>query len=182
MDSLDKRIELQKQMYKLDYNHYFNVTLFSLKWWILLLIMILIIIIFCKLVDKKRLIVILLVGSLTGILVFLINSIGLEMSLWTYPMQLFELDVATSEIEIIIIPIVFMLLYQYVNEWTKYIIALILISAIGAFVVEPFGVLIGVYELLNWKYLHSFFVFICIGLIIKFIVSKIINVQNKYTV
>jgi len=97
-------------------------------------------------------------------------------------MQLFELDVATSEIEIIIIPIVFMFLYQYFSEWGEYFIALIVISAIGAFVVEPFGVLIGVYELLNWKYLYSSFVLICIGLIIKFIVSSIINIQNKYTV
>lgn len=179
MDSLNKTIELQKQIYELDYKHYIHVTLFSLKWWILLLLLILIIIIFCKLIDKKRLMEIALVGFVTGVLVFIVNSLGAEMGLWVYPMELFEIDTALSEIELIITSFSFMLLYQYVSEWKKYIVALIVLSAVGAFIGVPVAVLIGIYKLLKWKYIYSFIVFIGIGVIMKFIVSKIINIQKN---
>jgi hypothetical protein len=181
MEYLEKTIELRKQIFQLNYNHYMNVTLFSAKWWILIFATILIITIWLKLVDKKRLLEISLVGFVTGVLVAIADDFGLEMTLWAYPTQIFELVKHISEIELVLMTVTYMLLYQYFGEWKKYIIALIVLSAIGAFVGIPLAVWFGIYRLIKWSYIYSFIVFICLGVIIKLIVSKIINIQKRST-
>jgi hypothetical protein len=179
MEHLDKIIELRKQIFQLHYNHYMNVTLFSAKWWIMVVITILIIIIWWKLVDKKRFLEISLTGFVTGILVMIADDCGLELVLFAYPTQIFELVKHVNEIELVLMTVTYMLLYQYFGEWKNYIIALIVLSAIGAFVGVPLAVRFGIYRLIKWRYLYSFLVFIGLGVIIKFIVSKIMNIQKR---
>ena len=179
MDYLEKTIEFRKQIFKLQYNHYMHDTLFSLKWWIILFATILTIFILWKLVDKKRFHEIALVGFVTGLLTMIADSFGLEFVLWAYPIQLFELVKSLSEIELVVMTVSYMLLYQYFSEWKKYIIALILFAAFSAFVGIPFTVWFGMYKLIKWRYVYSFIVFICLGIIIKFIVSKIMEIQKR---
>lgn len=176
----EKIIELRKQIYQLQYEHYMKVTLFSVKWWILLITAIIIITIWWKLVDKKRFHEITLVGFVTVVLSIILDSFGLDMVLWSYPTQLYELVKHVNEIELVVMSISYMLLYQYFSDWKKYIIAVIIFASLGAFVGIPFAVWFGFYELIKWRYVYSFIIFICLGIIIKFIVSKIIDIQERH--
>jgi hypothetical protein len=154
-------------------------NLFSFKWWVLLLIAIMFCFVWWKLVDKKRFSEIFLVGFVAATLTFVINDTGLEMTLWSYPIQLFGLVRGISEIELVILPTLYMLLYQRFGQWKKYIFALIVFAAISAFIVIPFAVWFGAYKLIKWRYIYSFMVFIAMGIIIKLIVSKVMDVQKR---
>ncbi|MCB2296064.1 hypothetical protein LGK95_21680 [Clostridium algoriphilum] len=76
MDAINKIIELRKQIFTIQYNQWMNNTLFSLKWWIILIIAIIYWVIWWKLVDKKRFKEIALVGLVTGIITFFLNTGG----------------------------------------------------------------------------------------------------------
>lgn len=180
MDYLEKVIELRKQIYQLQYEHYINVTLFSIKWWILFVTAIITITIWWKLVDKNRFHEIALVGFVTMVLTIFSDSFGLDMVLWAYPTQLYELVKSVSVIELVVMAISYMLMYQYFSNWKKYITALIIFASLGAFVGIPVAVWFGFYKLIKWRYVYSFIIFICLGISIKFIVSKIIDIQERH--
>lgn len=178
MDSLAKVIELRKQIYQIQYDHFMHSTLFSVKWWILIFVTILIIFIWWKLVDKVRLHEIILFGFVITILTFISDSVGTDMVLWSYPIELFGLVKHISELELVIIPISYMFLYQYFAEWKKYIITLIVFSAFGAFAVVPLAVWFGTYKLIRWNDTYSFMIFIFMGLFAKYIVIKIMDISK----
>jgi hypothetical protein len=83
-----------------------------------------------------------------------------------------------SEIELAIVPISYMLLYQYFGQWKKYIIAVVVFAIFGAFIAIPLAERFEVYKIINWRYIYSFGTFILMGVMIKFIVAKIMDVQN----
>jgi hypothetical protein len=179
MQLIDKIIELRKQIYEIQYDLYMHHTLFSFKWWVMLLTALLLWFIWWKLVDKKRFHEIALTGFVAAIITTILDTTGLEMVLWAYPSQLFGLVRHISEMELVIIPISYMLLYQYFSEWRKYIIALVIFSTFGAFIAIPLAVRFEVYKIINWKYIYSFVTFILMGVMIKFIVAKVMNVQKR---
>jgi len=180
MDAINKIIELRKQIFTIQYNQFMNNTLFSLKWWIVLIIAIIYWVIWWKLVDKKKFKEIALVGLVTGIITFFLNTGGIEMTLWAYPTQIFGLVRTYSLFELTILTTSYMLLYQYFTGWYTYIWAVIIFGAIGSFIAQPLFVYFGLYKLISWSYLYSFVVFIFIGIVVKFTIVKIVNIE-KYS-
>jgi hypothetical protein len=74
-----------------------------------------------------------------------------------------------------VIPVAFMLIYQYLNGWKSYTLGLILLSAIIAFVMEPFLKWFGIYLPLSWPYTYAFLSAIGLGLISRWLLLKIIG-------
>jgi hypothetical protein len=178
---MDKIIELRKQIYNIQYELFMDHILFSLKWWILLFVAILVCFIWWKLVDKKRFNEIALVGFVAALITVISDAIGLEKALWAHPIQLLGTIRHIHEIELIVIPVIYMLLYQYFGEWKKYIIAVIAYAIVGAYIIIPLNLWFGTYKIIKWKLTYSFITFIIIGIMIKFILRCIINVQKRFT-
>lgn len=181
MNSIDRIVELRKQIFQIQYNHWTNNTLFSLKWWIMVSLVVAYWFIWWKISDKKKFNEIGLAGLTAALLNFFLNTTGIEMTFWAYPSQIFGLVRTWSLFELSFISITSMLLYQYFLEWKKYLIALVVLGAFGAFVAQPLLIYVGIYKLYNWRNLYSFPIYIFMGVIVKFITTKIIEIQKSST-
>ena len=126
-----------------------------------------------KILDKKRFNEIGLAGFITAVVNFIINSTGVEMALWAYPGQIFGLVRTWSLFELS------MLLFQYFKEWKKYLIAVTIFGAFGSFIAQPVLIYFGEFKLVNWNNMYSFPIYILIGVVVKFIASKIMDVQKN---
>ena len=177
MEQIDKIIELRKQTSNIQNDLWLNESLFSFPWWVSIILAIASVILFWKLVDKNRFSEITLVGFVSAVVTTLFNDIGVDLTLWTYPTQIFGLIRSFIILDLVMIPTAFMLLYQYFKNWKKYIIAITVFSAFGSFIAQPLFSLIGKYKLINWSYLYSFPVYIVMGILIKAVVSKIFSIE-----
>jgi len=101
------------------------------------------------------------------------------MALWAYPTQIFGLVRTWSLFELSFITVSFMVLFQYFKEWKKYLIAVTILGALGSFIVQPLLINFGEFKLVNWRNVYSFPIYILIGVVVKFITSKIMDVQKN---
>lgn len=175
----DEIIELRKQLWDLTLDYWLSNTLFSFNWWFLLTTVIVFFIIWIWLVDKGKLLEIMTFGLLISTVVFTLDLIGITMVLWSYPDRLFPIVLPTLEIHKIHMPIIYMLIYQYFQTWKSFTIAIIISATIFAFVLEPFTVWLGIYEIYHWHYMYSWPIYIIIGISLKWIVAKVKHVEKK---
>jgi hypothetical protein len=77
------------------------------------------------------------------------------------------------------IPVAYMLLYQYFKTWKSFWIGLFCMSVVYAFIGEPFCNWIMVVMYIKWKYIYSFVYYIVIGITIRAIVE---NLKGTYEV
>lgn len=178
MEPVDKIVELRRQITQISNEHWINDTLFTSKWWILVLSVLLVWFIWWKLLDKKRFNEIGLAGFITAVINFMLNSFGIEKSLWAYPDQILGFVRTWSILELSLMSVSYMLLNQYFREWKKYLLAIIIFGAIASFIAQPLFIYINKYKLYNWKNLYSFPIYIFIGTVVKFITSKIFDIQR----
>ncbi|WP_227939394.1 hypothetical protein [Alkalihalobacillus deserti] len=76
---------VHQQLSDMKFEHWFHDNLFPFQWWLLVITLVLPWFIWWKFVDKKRINNILLFGSLLMLLVMMMDDIGVEMHLWSYP-------------------------------------------------------------------------------------------------
>lgn len=174
---MNELIDLQVKNNELRKEHYFETVLFSYQWWILVIITVGLWIIWVKLVDKERLHSILLVGLITSVFAIVLDDIGLSLSLWAYPYQIVYFTSRMNPVDITIIPVFYMLLYQYFKTWKSYFIILILMALFAVFIAEPFFGLLNMYTKLNWEYWYSGPIYIIMGVIVKGVVD---HLTKKY--
>lgn len=106
-----------------------------------------------------------------------LDTLGYNLNFWDYPIQLIPLVPEAFAFDLSMIPIAYMLLYQYCRSWKLYCMMLIGMSTVYAFIGEPFcnWILIVVY--IKWKYYYSFVYYIITGIIVRMIVE---NVKESY--
>ncbi|WP_078548581.1 CBO0543 family protein [Litchfieldia alkalitelluris] len=170
---------MHHQVYEMKLDYWLTENLFTFQWWLLLFVLIIPWFIWWRLVDKKRLTPILLFGTLLMILVLMLDDIGVEIHLWSYPYQLVNILPRLLPIDQGIIIVAHMLLYQYFPRWKKFIIANIVMALIFTFIFEPFTVWLGIYKLENWRYVYSFPIYILKAAFIKWLVDTLIKKERK---
>jgi hypothetical protein len=166
---------LHQQLVDLRLENWVNNDLFSFQWWLLLLVFILPWIIWWRFVEKKRIYPIMLFGSLLMILVIMLDDLGVELHLWSYPVQLFSLMPRLLAIDQGIIIVAHMFLYQYFKEWKPFIIANVVMALIFTYVFEPLTVWLGIYKLEIWKYTYSLPIYVLKAMFIKWVVDEFIE-------
>lgn len=169
---------VHQQLTDMRLEYWLNHDLFSFQWYLLLIILIVPWIIWWKFVDKNRVFQILLFGTLMAVLVIMLDDIGVETHLWSYPYQLLNIVPRLIAIDQGIIVVAHMFLYQYFRNWKKFIIANVIMASIFTFVFEPFTVWLGIYKLENWQYIYSLPIYIIKATFIKWLVDDFIQ-QKK---
>ncbi|MGG0552577.1 CBO0543 family protein [Priestia aryabhattai] len=177
MKQFDKRIEIQKQFADLQKEHFFESTLFSYQWWILIATTLILWIVWLLIVDKKRLKEILIVGLITSMLAVVMDDIGLSVMAWFYPYQLVYFTTRLNAVDLAVIPVSYMLLYQYFRPWKSYFLATAGFCLFAAFIAEPIFVKLNMYEMMRWEYWYSFPIYMVLGIFVKWLVDKI---ERKY--
>ena len=153
-------------------------NLFTWQWWLLLSLTIIPWLIWWKFADKKRIIEILLYGVLIIIIVIILDTIGANLLLWTYPQRpLWFLMPLLLPIDISIMPVEHMLIYQFFPKWRSFVAALVILALFSAFVAEPLFTLGGMYKLYSWRYVYSVPLYVLKAVLVRLLVEKLREFQ-----
>ncbi|MCQ6277378.1 hypothetical protein JMM81_21150 [Bacillus sp. V3B] len=174
--------EIQKQINKsneMTVDYWIHNFAFSLKWSILLALTIVPWFLWWKIVDKSRITEIFLYGFIIISFSTILDVIGWNYSLWFYPDTLLGLCTPLVPIDYTLLPILYMLAYQYFSSWKSFSIVLLILSFIFAFVLEPLSEMLNFYKPLKWNHVYSFFGFFLLGVFSRGIVLKITKIQKK---
>lgn len=168
-------VETQKKLTELRLEHWKHEEVFSFQWWLQIALLIIPWIIWWKLVDKKRIGVIFSYGLLVLIFTSLMDNVGVELTLWGYPCLIVPVIVRLFGVNFSILPVSYMLIYQYFTKWTSFLIANTLFALFASFVGEPIYVLLDMYELYKWKYIYSVPIYIALAVFLKFLVEAVFD-------
>ncbi|MGJ9384667.1 CBO0543 family protein [Salipaludibacillus sp. CF4.18] len=153
--------------------HFFENVLFSYQWWILLIITIALWMIWVIVVDRKRIKSILVIGLSASTLALLLDDIGATLGFWVYPYNLYSSLDQLYTVDIAIVPVSYMLLYQYAKSWLAYSIFLILLAFFAVFVAEPAFVKVDIFIPLQWKLWYAGPIYVVIAVVLKWLVDRL---------
>lgn len=169
----DKLVELRTLARDLKMEDWLSNDLFSINWWFLLVFILVFLFIGWRLVDRTRLMEILLVGCMAAIIGDFLDVAGSSFVLWSYPIMFIPVMPPMVPVNLVYLPVMYMLMYQYFTGWKSYIAASIVLAAFNSFVCEPITVWLKLYKLNNWEYIYSFPIYIAMAVFIKWVMLKI---------
>ncbi|RBW69652.1 CBO0543 family protein [Bacillus taeanensis] len=172
--------DLQYELTQLRIEHWLHQELFSFQWWILVFTFIVPWLIWWKLVDKKRIIEIMLYGIILMYIATMLDAAGTELKLWEYSYKEISLYNRLMAVNIGALPVIYMIIYQYANNWKRFIFVSVITAAAFSFVFEPFFQWIGIYNTYHWKSIYSFPIYILLGVLIKGLIEKCKKVESSF--
>lgn len=178
---LDNIIEIKTQLRGMFLEHYLTYELFSWNWWLEITIIIVTLLVWWKVVDKKRLLEICFLGLIVNVIATLLDISGSEYVLWEYPVHVLPQVTVMLPIDYVVVPVIDMMIYQKFPTWGKYLIVSTVTAAALAFIAEPLAAYIGQYELITWKYIYSFPIYILINIVAKLLTEWFRTKQNAST-
>lgn len=177
--SLEQVLDAQNKYMELEHLHWRKYELFTFQFWLLVAMLILPWLIWWKLVDRKRLLEILIYGLLISTIATVLDEVGCQLNLWEYRIDLEPLFPRLIAMNFAMLPVWYMLVYQYFTKWKPFIIANIISATIFTFIGEPLFVRLGIYEVIKWKHIYSFPIYIILAIIFKALVGLIIKAHRQ---
>ncbi|GMK40774.1 hypothetical protein PCCS19_38300 [Paenibacillus sp. CCS19] len=160
--------------------YFYHHVLFSFQWWLLLVLIFVQWVIWWKLVDKARVKEILLYGAVLSIVIILLDDTGGELGLWSYPYQILMLVPRQSTIDLSVLPVFHMMVYQYFRSWKSFIIANVVMAMAFSFIAEPISVWLNIYDLDHWRYIYSFPLYIAKAVFVRWLIELIVKKLKKF--
>ena len=179
MLSVSELVELQKQLTYFRIEQWLSESLFSLQWWFLVFLLVAPWSIWLRYVDRRRILEISVFGLLTIAIITILDDLGMELGLWAYKYNFVPLLPLLLPMDLSVLPVVHMLIYQYFRSWKLFIIALTAVGCLFAFIGEPFMVFIGVYQMYQWKYIYSLPIYIGKAVICRIFVTKLMKLNSE---
>lgn len=169
-----------KTFYKeLSMEHWVNYEFLTWQWWIGVACIILPLLLWWKFVDKRRLLELVVFGFSINILATFLDVVGSELLLWNYTLRILPQIPLLFPVDFVIVPIFYMLVYQRYTNWKHYLLASTILAIALAFVAEPIAVYIGQYQLISWKFIYSFPIYIVLASLGKLFANKMFSVQQR---
>ncbi len=167
-----------------DYREYYweywkHNDLFSFGWWLLLAINLLFIYMAVKILDRSRLFELLTVAGIIISFSTMLDTILIQYGLTSYPTSLTPLTPSFFVSTYIILPVIYMLLYQLFSSWKSYLVANIITCIFLAFIIEKLLRLLHIYQYIHWNSFYSFLAYFGIGLFSKIIMNILCNKQLR---
>lgn len=170
---------VRQELSDVAFRHWLNDDVFSPTWWLLLASTIIPVYIWYKVVDKKRFFEILSYGLITACLSIVLDVIGVDLTRWGYPDKLFSMIPPLFPADLVVIPISAMLVYQYFNRWSSFLIANTLWASTFAYIIEPLAIKIHMFHMDNWKHTYSFIGFFILGISVRCIILYLLRKLKK---
>ncbi|MEN2765811.1 CBO0543 family protein [Ornithinibacillus xuwenensis] len=177
-ENLHKVNELEKEALQYDIDGWLQYDLFTFDWWLLVIFFILPWIVWIKLVDRNRMVEIFLFGMFIIKITTITDILGTELDFWQYPTSLLPMFPRAFPFDISMVPVAFMLIYQFFTTWKTYTYALLTMATIYAFVGEPFCVWKRLVIYPNWNYFYSFIFYLVVGTAIRAFIIKLKSLRN----
>lgn len=179
--SYENVLEIRKLFADIGFQHWYHDDVFTLGWWFLLISATLPWYIWWKLVDKKRIFEIFSYGLVWGIFSVLFDVVGADFILWGYPDKLLPNIPPLLPADLTVIPVSYMLAYQYCSSWKAFSIVNVLLAALFSYVIEPIFKLFNFIELHKWNHTYSFIGFIICTIAIKVLIDKLKNTKEVWS-
>ncbi len=173
MADANRMMELQQELLALSISDWYE-KLFSFQWFVIVFILVVPWIIWWKLVNKKYIAEIFSFGLLILAVGSFLNGIGTQY-FWSYPYTLLPGLPRVYMITYSVLPVVFMLLYQYFRAWKSFAIATIVSGLVGAFVLQPIMVWLDMMTFIRWNYFYSFLAYIVAGLAVRLLHQAVLH-------
>ncbi|WP_051688101.1 CBO0543 family protein [Desulfofalx alkaliphila] len=174
-----REIQAQSEADRLLREYWLKETFLHWEWWLMLALTIIPWIIWWKIVDRKRLFEILTYGFFVMMISIILDAVGVEFDLWDYRHRIVPFFDVFVTYDMAVMPVIYMVIYQFFNGWKSFIIASILVSAVFAFISEPLLVWMDLYLLINWSYFYSFPIYFAIALAFKYVMIKLIKISAR---
>ncbi|MDR3589147.1 MAG: hypothetical protein P4N41_05750 [Negativicutes bacterium] len=178
--SVEQLAEMTRLLTQARIENWLMEGLGSWRWWVLAVLLIVPWAIWAKLLDKKKLLELALFGMFIMVDSITLDELGFELCLWNYPVDVLPVFPRLSSVDYTVVPIVFMLAYQYFSNWKSFFWALVTVSAVFSFVCEPFIAKLGFYVLIKWWYPYSFVIYIIMGLVSRWLVKVFADITRKH--
>ncbi|MFB5191643.1 CBO0543 family protein [Alicyclobacillus fastidiosus] len=122
--------------------------------------------------DRRKALLIGFYGFNVHIWFGLIDAFGSGRALWTYPYKIFPFLPISFALDVSLVPVVYMLVYQWtINHEKNYYLYATLTSAAFAFVLKPVFSVLQLFHLYRW--MNYFYLFL--GYVVVMLVSKLIT-------
>ncbi|WHY84047.1 hypothetical protein QNH39_15300 [Neobacillus novalis] len=170
-----------QQLYDLVEKKWINEIFLSPSWIFIVILIICTYALFLYLVDKKRITVILLYGSLLAVAFQVYDSIGEQLGYWATLKDTLPIKTNYFLGNFTLIPLSGMLVYQYTSSWKSYLFWITVWGGLLAFVfyklvlqyikffvyIKPFSTTI------------DFLLFLTVGIIVRWIVVSLLKLEEK---
>lgn len=167
-------------MHDLVYTKWLTEDLFSPKWWGFVILIIVSYTICFSLLDKRRYTQILLFGSLITVPTIVFDIFASNFSLWSYKSRLIPTIPSPIVYDLTIVPLYYMLVYQYNNTWKSFLIWNGVAAGIIGFVYFPILSAIQVVKIEeHWSYFGFFAVNFVFATIARWVVVSVVSIESK---
>lgn len=180
MSNMEMMATVKTELWNLSYSSWINSELFSFPWWFSVIFLIIGYIIWWKLLDKSRLIELLLFGSLAAVMSAIIDTAADNLVLWQYTVRIFPFMPAFFPYHLTLAPIVLIIVYQYTDNWYKYLIGTVFAAAVYSFAIIPLFVAIGEVRLINWNYGYNFLTFLARAILARWLLILCKQIQFSH--
>ena len=172
-------LKYQWEMAKARINEWLQSQVFHYRWWILLALFSISAILLWKKADKSRIVELTLYTAIVVFFIIVLDELGLELTLWYYPVDIIPLFPPATAINISCLPLVYMVIYQRYGTWGKFLIVTLIMATVFCFVFEPIFVWGGIYTMLKWKSYYGLPIYFAIAVAAKGLVNVIYSTKEK---
>ena len=152
---VEKANDLLHEANVLSYELWLKTVVFTWRWWILIFLAIGSWLVWIIWRNKKLTHRLLYAGLFVSIAAFYMDTIGMALGLWSYPIKDIPLISSYVAWDFCVIPVTTMFILQYKPN-TNPLIKAVTLAIVGAFIVQPMATWIGYYHLKHWQYSYSF--------------------------
>ncbi|MBP2658892.1 MAG: hypothetical protein H6Q69_1924 [Firmicutes bacterium] len=108
------------------------------------------------------------------------DDAGSSAALWSYSVKPLPFGQALFLNDLTIVPLGFMLVYQYCRSWKKFFLWTVIVEAGYSFLLLPVLVKFDILRLYNWQYSYTFFIMIIVAIVMRAILLTILKIEQKH--
>jgi hypothetical protein len=157
-----------------------RTSLFTMRWWFVMTSIAVAYAIWWKYVDKRRLTQILLFGSFIAVFRVIMDDAGASSGLWVYSVKPLPLGHSLFLNDLTIVPLGFMLVYQYCHSWKKFLFWTVIAEMGYSFVFLPLLAKLEILRLYNWQFYYTFFIMLVAATIMRAILLTILEIEQTH--
>ncbi len=172
-------VPIQKQLTSIHVEEWMKEDVFRLKWWLLIGLLLVFLFVWWKAADKSIFSDVCIFAALMAIVAMGINEYGEELTLWDYPTDVIPIFPPLSSINLISLPLIYSIVFQYFKTRRSFIWAALAVTALICFIIEPILAGVDFYQLLQWKYIFSFPIYAAAAVGIRETILKITAIDEK---
>ncbi|MEG6585325.1 CBO0543 family protein [Dendrosporobacter sp. 1207_IL3150] len=149
------------------------------KWWFIAIIIAISYAIWWKFTDKKRIIELLLFGSFIAVCRVIFDDWGINSGRWTYVIDIVPLGVSLFLNDLTIVPLSYMLAYQYSPSWSRFLVTTVILQSAISFAFLPLLSRLGILIIHNWHVGYTFIFMMVVSITMRTIILLGLNLQRN---